>query len=56
MTAVITAGGSRRERPASLLDDFRPGLAVVTGLAVLGLASVLGAVLAQRRKVALAAA
>ena len=56
VTAVITAGDSGASDPASLLDDFRPGLAVVTGLAVLGLASVLGAVLAQRRKVALAAA
>ena len=56
VTAVITAGQTGASAPSSLLDDFRPGLAVVTGLAVLGLASVLGAVLAQRRKVALAAA
>ncbi len=56
VTAVITAGQTGASDPSSLLDDFRPGLAVVTGLAVLGLASVLGAVLAQRRKVALAAA
>ena len=45
VTAVITSG----ETGASLLDQLRPGLAVVTGMAVLGLTSVLGAVLAQRR-------
>src|SRR5215204_4658892 len=49
VTAVITAGSTGAAEPSSLLDDFRPGLAVVTGLAVLGLASVLAAVLAQRR-------
>ena len=43
VTAVITSG------EASLLDQLRPGLAVVTGMAVLGLTSVLGAVVAQRR-------
>src|SRR5918998_2843262 len=46
ITAVITSGTTGAE---SLLDELRPGLAVVTGLAVLGLTSVLGAVLAQRR-------
>ena len=56
VTAVITAGSTGASDPSSLLDDFRPGLAVVTGLAVLGLASVLGAVLAQRRRLALAPA
>src|SRR5215204_5150114 len=49
VTAVITAGSTGAAEPSSLLDEFRPGLAVVTGLAVLGLASVLAAVLAQRR-------
>ena len=42
---MITSG----ETGASLLDQLRPGLAVVTGMAVLGRTSVLGAVLAQRR-------
>jgi EmrB/QacA subfamily drug resistance transporter len=56
VTAVITAGSTGASDPSALLDDFRPGLAVVTGLAVLGLASVLGAVLAQRRRLALAPA
>jgi MFS family permease len=49
VSAVIssrTAGGTSAD---ALLDGFRPGLAVVTGVAVLGLATVLGAVLAQRR-------
>jgi EmrB/QacA subfamily drug resistance transporter len=49
VTAVITAGQTDGSDPSSLLDDFRPGLAVVTGLAVLGLASVLASVLAHRR-------
>jgi len=44
-TAVMTSG----DATSSLLDQVRPGLAVVTGLAVLGLTAVLGAVLAQRR-------
>ena len=46
VTAVITSGETGA---SSLLDQLRPGLAVVTGMAVLGLTSVLGAVLAQRR-------
>ena len=46
VTAVITSGETSS---GSLLDQVRPGLAVVTGMAVLGLASVLGAVVAQRR-------
>jgi predicted MFS family arabinose efflux permease len=46
ITAVITSGTTGE---SSLLNELRPGLAVVTGLAVLGLASVLGAVLVQRR-------
>jgi EmrB/QacA subfamily drug resistance transporter len=46
VTAVITSGTTDG---GSLLDELRPGLAVVTGLAVLGLTAVLGAVLAQRR-------
>jgi EmrB/QacA subfamily drug resistance transporter len=46
ITAVITSGATGG---SSLLDELRPGLAVVTGLAVLGLTSVLGAVVAQRR-------
>jgi len=46
VTAVITSGTTDG---GSLLDELRPGLAVVTGLAVLGLTSVLGAVAAQRR-------
>ena len=45
ITAVMTSGDSG----SSLLDQVRPGLAVVTGLAVLGLTAVLGAVAAQRR-------
>jgi hypothetical protein len=49
VTAVITAGSTGNADPSSLLDDFRPGLAVVTGLAVLGLASVLASVVAHRR-------
>ena len=49
VTAVITAGSNGAVDPESLLDGFRPGLAVVTGVAVLGLASVLGAVAAERR-------
>jgi MFS family permease len=49
VTAVITAGQTGASDPSSLLDDFRPALAVVTGLAVLGLASVLASVLAHRR-------
>ena len=49
VTAVITSGQTGGSDPSSLLDDFRPGLAVVTGLAVLGLASVLASVLAHRR-------
>jgi EmrB/QacA subfamily drug resistance transporter len=49
VTAVITSGQTGGADPSSLLDDFRPGLAVVTGLAVLGLASVLASVLAHRR-------
>jgi EmrB/QacA subfamily drug resistance transporter len=49
VTAVITAGSTGATDPSSLLDDFRPGLAVVTGLAVLGLASVLASVVAHRR-------
>ena len=56
VTAVITAGSTGASDPSSLLDDFRPGLAVVTGLAVLGLTSVLGAVVAQRRRLAIAPA
>jgi hypothetical protein len=46
VTAVITSGTTG---DSSLLDELRPGLAVVTGLAVLGLTAVLGAVVAQRR-------
>jgi MFS family permease len=49
VTAVITSGQTGGSDPSSLLDDFRPALAVVTGLAVLGLASVLASVLAHRR-------
>jgi EmrB/QacA subfamily drug resistance transporter len=49
VTAVITAGSNGASDPQSLLDGFRPALAVVTGVAVLGLSAVLGAVLAQRR-------
>jgi MFS family permease len=49
VTAVITSGQTGASDPSSLLDDFRPGLAVVTGLAVLGLTSVLASVLANRR-------
>jgi EmrB/QacA subfamily drug resistance transporter len=49
VTAVITSGQTGTSDPSSLLDDFRPALAVVTGLAVLGLASVLASVLAHRR-------
>jgi EmrB/QacA subfamily drug resistance transporter len=49
VTAVITAGQSGAADPSSLLDDFRPALAVVTGLAVLGLATVLASVVANRR-------
>lgn len=45
VTAVITSGSTG----GSFLDELRPGLAVVTGLAVLGLTAVLGAVVAQRR-------
>ena len=45
VTAVITSGTTG----GSFLDELRPGLAVVTGLAVLGLTAVLGAVMAQRR-------
>jgi EmrB/QacA subfamily drug resistance transporter len=56
VTAVITANGGGASDPASLLDEFRPGLAVVTGFAVLGLASVLASLLAQRRVERLAAA
>ena len=47
VTAVITSGSAGGRRRCS--TTLRPGLAVVTGLAVLGLPSVLGAVLAQRR-------
>jgi MFS family permease len=49
VTAVITSGTTAAADAESLLDDFRPGLAVVTGFAVLGLATVLTSLLAQRR-------
>jgi MFS family permease len=49
VTAVITAGRESATDPSSLLDEFRPGLAVVTGFAVLGLSTVLASLLAQRR-------
>jgi EmrB/QacA subfamily drug resistance transporter len=49
VTAVITSGTTAAADAESLLDDFRPGLAVVTGFAALGLATVLGSLLAQRR-------
>ena len=55
VTAVITSGTAGAD-PSSLLDDFRPGLAVVTGLAVVGLSSVLAAAVAQRRVAARLAA
>jgi EmrB/QacA subfamily drug resistance transporter len=49
VTAVITAGRESATDASSLLDEFRPGLAVVTGFAVLGLSTVLASLLAQRR-------
>src|SRR5829696_5112529 len=49
VTAVITAGRESATDPSSLLDEFRPGLAVVTAFAVLGLSTVLASLLAQRR-------
>jgi EmrB/QacA subfamily drug resistance transporter len=49
VTAVITADGNGASDASSLLDEFRPGLTVVTGFAVLGLLTVLGSLLAQRR-------
>jgi EmrB/QacA subfamily drug resistance transporter len=56
VTAVISAGRDSATDVSSLLDDFRPGLAVVTGFAVLGLATVLASLLAQRRLARLAVA
>jgi EmrB/QacA subfamily drug resistance transporter len=56
VTAVITAGNTGAADAESLLDDFRPGLAVVTGFAVLGLGTVLASLLAQRRLTRLATA
>jgi EmrB/QacA subfamily drug resistance transporter len=49
VTAVITAGNTGAADAETLLDEFRPGLAVVTGFAVLGLATVLASLLAKRR-------
>lgn len=37
VTAVITAGGGEGGSPQEVLDSFRPGLVVVTGIAVAGL-------------------
>jgi hypothetical protein len=37
VTAVITAGGGEGGSPQEVLDSFRPGLVVVTGIAVVGL-------------------
>ena len=56
VTAVITGGPSGAQDASSLLDDFRPGLAVVTGFAALGLATVLASLLAHRRRLRLAPA
>ena len=56
VTAVITGGPSGAQDASSLLDDFRPGLAVVTGFAALGLATVLASLLAHRRQLRLAPA
>lgn len=56
VTAVITAQTGEGGGAAAVLDGYRPGLAVVTGVAVLGLATVLAAVATARRTARLAAA
>ncbi|MEU6486552.1 MFS transporter [Streptomyces sp. NPDC046887] len=48
VTAVITAGGGEGESPQAVLDSFRPGLAVVTAIAVVGLLVTLTGVRARR--------
>jgi len=53
---VIGTGRDSATDVTSLLDDFRPGPAVVTGFAVLGVATVLASLLAQRRLARLAIA
>jgi predicted MFS family arabinose efflux permease len=49
VTAVVTSATGNAGNAQARLDGFHPGLAVVTGVAALGLVSALGGVLLQRR-------
>ena len=56
VTAVVSANTGAGTSAASLLDGFRPGIAVVTAISVLGVAVALVGVIRERRDPALAAA
>jgi EmrB/QacA subfamily drug resistance transporter len=49
VTAVVTSQGGANGSPSQVLDAFRPGLAVATGVAALGLVVALSGVLLRER-------
>ena len=49
VTAVVTSQAGANGTPSQVLDAFRPGLAVATGVAALGLAVALSGVLLRER-------
>lgn len=48
VTAVVTAGAPEHATPQAVLDSYRPGLVVVTGIAVAGLLITLTGVRTRR--------
>jgi MFS family permease len=49
VTAVVTSQAGNESNPEAVLDAFRPGLAVVTGVAALGLLSAAMTIVLRRR-------
>ena len=49
VSAVVTSAGGVNGSPTQVLDGFRPGLAVATGVAALGLVVALSGLLQRER-------